>query len=291
MEKQGLIEKAAAKEGVKDLKVNWRAFSSGGASTDALLSGNIQVVNSGVGNMLLLWDRTKGRVKGITTNSALPVSLVTRNPKIKTLKDFGPKDKIAVPTVRISTQAILLQMACEETFGKDQWAKLDVNTVQLGHPDAAAMLANPNGEITSHFGAPPYDYKESQTVPNAHVILRSNDIIKGGLSQSTLFTTTEFAKANPKIIQAILTASRQAIDYIKANPEKSVNIYRELSGDKTTTAEIMKMLKQPGMMDFQMAPAGSMKFAQHMYKVGILKTLPQKWTDYFLPVSAQLGGS
>ena len=291
MEKQGLIEKAAAAEGIKDLKINWRSFSSGGASTDALLSGNVQIVNSGLGNLLLLWDRTKGQVKGITTNSALPLTLVSRDPKIKTLKDFGPKDKIAVPTVRISTQAILLQMACEKVFGKDNWAKLDVNTVQLGHPDAAAMLANPKGEISSHFAAPPYDYKELKTVPNAHVILRSNDVIDGGLSQSTLFTTTKFADANPKIIKAVLTASKEAIDYIKANTEKSVEIYREISGDKTSVPELLDMLKQPGMMDFQMAPAGSMKFAEHMHKVGILKTMPKKWTDYFLPASASLNGN
>jgi NitT/TauT family transport system substrate-binding protein len=291
MEKQHLIEKAAAKEGVADLKVHWRSFSSGGASTDALLSGNVEVVNSGLGNLLLLWDRTKGRIKGITTNSALPLTLVSRDPKIKTLKDFGPKDKIAVPTVRISTQAILLQMACEKEFGESQWSRLDANTVQLGHPDAAAMLANPNGEISSHFAAPPYDYKELKTVPNAHIILRSNDIIDGGLSQSTLFTTTGFAQSNPRIIKAILAASQQAIDYIKGNTESSVEIYREISGDKTSAKELLDMLRQPGMMAFQMAPAGSMKFARHMHKVGILKTLPAKWTDYFLPASSALNGN
>lgn len=291
MQKQELIEKSAAKEGVKNLKVNWRSFSSGGASTDALLSDNVEIVNSGLGNLLLLWDRTKGKVKGITTNSALPLALVSRDPKIQTLKDYGPKDKIAVPTVRVSTQAILLQMAAEKEFGPGNWAKLDVNTVQLGHPDAAAMLANPSGEISSHFAAPPYIYKELKTVPNAHVILRSNDIIEGGLSQSTLFTTTKFAEANPKIIKAVLAASKEAIDFIKANPEKSVDIYREISGDQTSAAELLDMLKQPGMMDFQMAPAGSMKFAEHMTKVGILKTKPAKWTDYFLPESAGLNGN
>lgn len=291
MQKQELIEKKAAEQGVKDLKVNWRSFSGGGAATDALLSDNVEIVNSGVGNLLLLWDRTKGKVKGITTHSALPLALVSRDPNIKSLKDFGPKDKIAVPTVRVSTQAILLQMAAEKEFGADNWSKLDANTVQLGHPDAAAMLANPNGEISTHFAAPPFYYKELKTIPNAHVILRSNDIIDGGLSQSTLFTTTKFAEANPKIIQAVLDASKDAIAFIKANPEKSVEIYREISGDKTSSEELLDMLKQPGMMDFQMAPAGSMKFAEHMTKVGILKTKPEKWTDYFLPQSAALNGS
>ncbi len=291
MQKQHLIEKYAAQNGVKDLKVNWRSFSSGGASTDALLSDNVEIVNSGVGNLLLLWDRTKGKVKGITTNSALPLALVTRDPKIKSIKDFGPKDKIAVPTVRVSTQAILLQMAAEKEWGPDNWSKLDANTVQLGHPDAAAMLANPNGEISTHFAAPPYYYKELKTVPNAHVLLRSNDIIDGGLSQSTLFTTTKFAEANPVIIKAVLAASKEAIGFIKEHTPEAVDIYREISGDKTSREELLDMLKQPGMMDFQMAPAGSMKFAKHMVKVGILKTEPKAWTDYFLPESANLNGS
>ncbi|MBV2181004.1 MAG: ABC transporter substrate-binding protein [Castellaniella sp.] len=291
MEKQGLIEKAAAQEGVTGLKVNWRSFSGGGAATDALLSGNVQIVNSGLGNMLLLWDRTKGQVKGIATNSALPEDLVTRNPKIHSLKDYGPKDKIAVPTVRVSTQALLLQMAAAQIFGPDQWSRLDANTVQMGHPDAAAMLANANGEVGSHFGAPPYSYRELKTVPNAHVVIRSTDIVKGGLSQSTLFTTTKFADANPKIIQAVLTASQQAIDYIKAHTRESVDIYRELSGDKTSPEELMDLLAQPGMMDYTTQPLGSMKFAEHMHKVGILKTMPTKWTDYFLPASASLNGN
>ena len=88
-----------------------------------------------------------------------------------------------------------------------------------------------------------------------------------------------------------MTASAQAIDYIKAHTPEAVDIYRELSGDKTSQADLLAMLKQPGMMDFQLAPAGSMKFAAHMHKVGILKTMPKQWTDYFLPVSASLKGN
>ena len=106
MEKQRLIEMHAAALGVPDLKVNWLLLSGGGSQTDQLLAGNVDVVNTGVGNLLLLWDRTNGGLKGIVANSALPLTLVTRNPNIKTLKDFGPADKIAVPTIKVSTQAI-----------------------------------------------------------------------------------------------------------------------------------------------------------------------------------------
>jgi NitT/TauT family transport system substrate-binding protein len=291
MERQRLIEKHAAALGVPDLKVNWLLLSGGGNQTDQLLAGNVDIVNTGVGNLLLLWDRTKGGVKGIVANSALPLTLVTRNPSIKTLKDFGPADKIAVPTIKVSTQAILLQMACEKTFGPDQTTRLDANTVQLGHPDAAIALSNPQHEITSHFGAPPFPYIELKTVAGAHVVVTSPEIIGGPLTQSQFFTTTKFAEANPKVVAAIKAASLEAIEYIRKDTRGSVEIYREVMHDKTSAEELLEMLKQPGMMDWIAAPQGTMKFAAHLYKVGTLKTMPKSWTEYYLPIAHDLPGN
>src|SRR5438445_6741861 len=147
IEKQKLIEKHAAALGVPGITTKWITFSGGGAQTDALLAGGVDILNTGTGNLLLLWDRTRGGVKGIVACSAQPMLLISRDPNIKTLKDFGPNDKIAVPTVKISTQAIVLQIAAAEMFGADQWSKLDANTVQLGHPDAYAALSNPKHEV------------------------------------------------------------------------------------------------------------------------------------------------
>jgi NitT/TauT family transport system substrate-binding protein len=291
MEKQQLIEKEAAKLGIPNLKVTWASLSGGGAQTDALLSGNVDIVNTGVGNLLLLWDRTKGGVKGIVANSALPLTLVTRNPNIRTLKDYTANDRIAVPTLKVSTQAILLQMASEKTFGPGETTKLDANAVQLGHPDAAIMMSNPQGEVTSHFAAPPYDYYELKTVKGAHVVLSSPDIIGGPLTQSQFFTTTKFADANPKVIAAIKAATFAAIDFIRKDTPAAVAIYRDVTKDKMSADDILDMLKQPGMMEWTAAPQGTMKFAAHLYKVGTLKTMPKAWTDYYLSTVADLPGN
>lgn len=291
IERQKLIEKHAERLGVPGLKVNWVNFSSGGAATDALLSGGVDLVNTGVGNMLLLWDRTKGGVKGIISTSAQPLELLTRNPNIKTLKDFGPADRIAVPTIKVSTQAILLQMAVAQAYGQDQYAKLDANTVQMGHPDAAIALANLQHELTSHFSAPPFLYFEKKGHPEVHVVLRSPDIIGGPLSQAQFFTTTKFADANPKLIEAVKAATLEAIDYIKGDLPGAVAIYKEINNDKTSTEELLELFKQPGMTDYIAAPQGTMKFAEHLYKIGTLKTMPQAWTDYYLPIAKDLGGS
>src|SRR3954453_16810142 len=217
MEKQKLIEKHAASLGISGVTTKWINLSGGGAQTDALLAGGVDILNTGTGNLLLLWDRTRGGVKGIVATSAQPMTLISRDANIKSLKDFGPNDKIAVPTVKISTQAIVLQIAAADMFGADQWLKLDANTVQLGHPDAYAAMANPQHEVRSHFTIPPYTFLELKNLPGAHAVLSSPDVMGGPLSQAQFFTTTKFADANPKIVEAVRAATKEAHDLIRSD--------------------------------------------------------------------------
>jgi NitT/TauT family transport system substrate-binding protein len=291
IEKQKLIEKHAAALGVPGVTTKWITFSGGGAQTDALLAGSVDILNTGTGNLLLLWDRTRGGVKGIVATSAQPMTLISRDPNIKSLRDFGPTDKIAVPTVKISTQAIVLQIAAAEAFGADQWSKLDPNTVQLGHPDAYAALSNSQHEVRNHFSIPPYTFLEMKNVPGAHVVLSSPDVMGGPLSQAQFFTTTKFADANPKIVQAVRDATKEAQDLIRDDTKTAVEIYKEITGDKTSTEDLLAWLKEPGMMEWNLEPQGTMKFATHLFKTGTLKSQPKAWTDYYLPVAHDLKGS
>jgi NitT/TauT family transport system substrate-binding protein len=291
MEKNKLIEKHAAAFGVPGVTTKWLTLSGGGAQTDALLAGGVDILNTGTGNLLLLWDRTRGGVKGIVATSAQPMTLISRDANIKSLKDIGPNDKIAVPTVKVSTQAIVLQIAAAELFGADQWSKLDANTVQLGHPDAYVAMSNSQHEVRNHFAIPPFTFLELKSVPGAHVVLRSPDVMGGPLSQAQFFTTTKFADANPKIIQAVRDATKEAQDLIRSDTKAAVEIYKEITGDKTSIEDLLAWLKEPGMMEWNLQPQGTMKFAAHLHKVGTLKTLPKAWTEYYLPVAHDLKGN
>ncbi|MBI3506303.1 MAG: ABC transporter substrate-binding protein [Proteobacteria bacterium] len=289
MEARKMVEGQAAKAGVANLKVNWLILAGGGAQTDALLSGNVDVVNTGTGNLLLLWDRTRGRVRGIVASSAQPVLLLSREARIKSLSDIRPTDKIAVPTVGVSTQAILLQMAAAKMFGDANVNRFDQNTVQLSHPDAMALVLGGAGEVASHFSAPPFQYLA--IAKGLHIVANSKDIIGGPLSQAQFFTTTQYADANPVVVKALRAATAEAIAFIKANPRDALVIYKEITGDKAELDDLVKILAQPDMMDFIMEPQGTMKFAEHLFKIGTLKTMPKAWTDYYLPTSADLKGN
>jgi NitT/TauT family transport system substrate-binding protein len=291
IEKRGLIEKHAERLGVRAPKVTWVNFAGGGAQQDALLSGSVDMINTGTGNLLLLWDRTRGGVKGIAASSAQPLGLVTREDRIRTLEDFRPGDKIAVPTVRVSTQAILLQMAAARLYGAARVGHFDDLTVQLSHPDAYIALRNPTHEVRSHFAAPPFQFYALKNVPGARQIANSAEIIGGPLSQGQFFATTRFADANPAFVRAVRAAAEEAKAAIESETRACVEIYREVTGDRTDTGEIMDLLAQPGMMEWNIYPQGTMKFAAHLVAIGTLRTTPASWRDYYLPVAHDLPGS
>ena len=111
MEHQQLIEKHAKALGIPDLNVSWMTLNGPAAVNDALISGNIDIATGGVPGLLVLWARTKGtpqEVRGISALSSQPFLLNSRDPGIKTVQDFKDADRIAVPAIKVSVQAITL---------------------------------------------------------------------------------------------------------------------------------------------------------------------------------------
>jgi NitT/TauT family transport system substrate-binding protein len=289
MEEGKLVEKHAKAAGLTDFKTNWITLMGGGAATDALLSGNVDMVTSGVGNLLTLWDKTKGEVKAVSAASAVPMILFSRNPKVKMLKDFSDADKIAVPTIKVSTQATVLQMACEKEFGPENRTKLDSLTVAMAHPDAAVAVSNPAHELNAHFSAPPYQAAQSKN-PLLHPVLVSADVIGGPMTNAVVFGTTKFHDANPKIVAAFIAALNEANAMIKDDPRGAAEIYLKATKEKFTVDELVEIMKTPA-TEYSATPFNTMKFADHMFKVGTLKTKPASWKDYFFPESYALPGS
>src|SRR5262245_24324030 len=225
MEQHKLVEKHASLIGLPELKVAWVTIMSGGANNDALLSGSVHITTSGVTNMLLLWGKTNGDVKAIIGVSGLPFKLVTRDPNIKTIKDYGPNDRIAVPTVRQSIQSITLGIALVKAYGDDKAGeKLLPNQVTMGHPDALAALLNPQHEVASHFASSPFQEIELKT-PGVHVVLESRDALGGDCHVSLAYATSKFYNENPKAVRAFLAAYEEAVGMIKADPKRSAETY------------------------------------------------------------------
>jgi NitT/TauT family transport system substrate-binding protein len=288
LEQEHLFEKEAKKRGLGDVKVTWLTFNSGGAGVDALLSGNVDFVTSGATNLLTAWSASGGQVKGVAGNGALPMMLLSRDPNVKTIGDIGPSDKIAVPTVRVSTQALVLQMAASKQWGDAEAHKLDQYTVALGHPDALIALQS-GKDVNAHFSLPPYQYEELK-IPGVHLVLNSVDILGGPASNGVTFSTTKFHDANPKIVAAFVAAITEATNLINTNKRRAAEIYLEQTKEKISVDDLVKIISLPNFV-YSPAPLRTMLFADLMYRTGTIKNKPTSWKDYFFPEVQDLKGS
>ncbi len=198
---QHFIEKRAEAAGLKDLKVSWARLGGGAATNDALLSGSVEFASAGLGPLLTLWDKTRSNlgVRGVAALDASAVFLNVNRPEIKTLADLKDTDRIALPAVKVSHQAILLQMAAAQAFGAEHYDRFDKLTVTLAHPDALTALLSNRTEITGHFGNSPFIYQELDD-PHVHRLLSSEDILGGPGTITSVFTTAKVRSENPSSI-------------------------------------------------------------------------------------------
>ena len=137
--------------------------------------------------------RALTRPTGVSAMTTYPLYLITRNPAVMSIKDFGANDKIAVPSIKISTQAIMLQMAASKAFGDKDFSRLDPLTVSLSHPDAMVALMNNTGGVNAHFGTSPFSEQEMK-FPGARLLTTSYEILGGRASALVVGSLTSSSR-------------------------------------------------------------------------------------------------
>ncbi len=292
MEQQKLVEKRAAAAGLGDVKVTYPVIDGGNVINDAMLAGSLDIATGGVPGFLTLWDKSRriaGReVQGLSGIGGGSVWLVTRNPHVKTLADFTEKDRIAVPGIKVSFVAVVLQMAAARAFGRENYARLDPLTVGISHPDALAAMLSGKTEITAHFSSPPFSYIENDQ-PGFHRVVNSADIL-GPLTIIMSYATRRFYEANPKLSAAFVAAVDDAAQFIAADKRAAARIYLDIGKLKTSEDEILRILDDPETR-YTAAPNGVMSYADFMADIGTIKLKPADWKELFFPPVHGLPGS
>src|SRR5262249_32616622 len=125
MEAEGLLQKEAAAAGLGDVSVEFLLIDGGNHINDAVLAGSVDIAATGTGGFLTLWAKTKGTPKleviALGGSAAGGMIMTSRNPAMQTLRDVSEKDRIAVPGIKTSLGAIILQMAVAKEFGDREY--------------------------------------------------------------------------------------------------------------------------------------------------------------------------
>ena len=290
MQEKKLLEAEGKKLGL-DLSTEWVRFTGGPPMNEALISGNLDFASGGVGPLVTVWARTQSniKVKGIAALNAMPLYLTTINPNVKTIKDFTDKDRIALPAVRVSIQAVVLQMAAEKAFGPGQEHKLDSLTVSLSHPDGLAQMMSGKSEITGHFSSAPFQYIELAD-KRVHRVLNSYDVIGGPHTFNVVWAGAKVYQGDPKLVKAFLAALGDAMADIKADPHAAAELWVKADKSKIPVAEAEKIIRDPE-NQWTMTPLRTMAFADYMARVKMVPVKPASWKDMFIDDVHNLPGS
>lgn len=289
MQKEQLIEKNAAKAGLTGIKVNWAKMAGPSVMNDGLISGNLHFAAQGAPSLITLWDKTHGAIKGVAAMTTYPLYLVTRDPNVKKLSDFTDKDKIAVPSVKISTQAIMLQMAAAKEFGEKNYTKLDPLTISLSHPDATLAFIGNTAGVNTHFSTSPF-YEQEIKVPGAHLITTSYEILGGPATALVMTSSAKFREANPKAYRAVYDALSEAIAIINKDKTAAAKLYLEEAHDtKNSVNDIVSMISDKDYA-FTLKTDKVFATAQFMAKIGSIKQTPAAIGDLFFPENAAQKG-
>ncbi|HUI13821.1 MAG TPA: ABC transporter substrate-binding protein [Xanthobacteraceae bacterium] len=278
----GILQQEATKLGLGKVDATVKTLSGPAPVIDALLSGSADYGTAALPSLLTLWDKTHGtpnEVRAVGTVSNGAMVLYTINPNVKTIADFTEKDRIAVPSVRISFNAMMLEMAAEKIWNDPH--RLDHLTVGLGHPDAVAALAAGYGKatITAHIAVQPFTSRGLK-LPGAHVVADSREVFGGPLTQITLLATKQTKEKNPTLFKAVANALNESIKVANADKRAAAILWKKAQNASESVDDLVTLLDDPG-FEFTSEPHRIAFFAAFLNRIGSMKAKVADWKDLF----------
>jgi NitT/TauT family transport system substrate-binding protein len=205
--------------------------------------------------------------------------LYTINPNVKTIADFTDKDRIAVPSVRISFNAMMLEMAAEKLWNDPH--RLDRLTVGLGHADAVAALSAGYGSatVTAHIAVQPFTDRGLK-LPGAHVVADSREVFGGPLTQVTLLAAKQTRDKDPTLFKAVGNALEASIKMCNADKPAAAALWKKAQNASESVDELLALLDDPG-FEFTSQPHRIAYFAAFLQRVGNMKSKVGDWKELF----------
>jgi NitT/TauT family transport system substrate-binding protein len=292
IEHEHLIQKHAAALGIPEVNVSAVRFNGPASMNDALLSDSVDIVGGSPNGMFTLWAKARGtpqEVRAITALVTLPYMITSNDPDIKTIADLGKCKRIPVPSVRVSSPAITLQMAAARLYGIKDYARFDAATITMSPADATIALLTSSGEVNCSMALPPYLQQQLEH-PNIHAIASSFDLAGGPTTYTVAYTSVRFHDRNPKLYQAVYEALVEATELVRKDIPTASRYWIEDSESKLTVDFVAAAGSGPD-TEWTTVPLDTLKQAAFMAEIGTIKVKPASWKDYFFPEAYGLPGS
>jgi NitT/TauT family transport system substrate-binding protein len=254
-------------------KLQVSTFNAGPAAIEALKSGAIDATFVGPGPATNAYVNSGGLALTIVAGAATGGSSLVVAPSIRSAADLRGK-KVSSPQLG-NTQDIALRY----------WLKQHGLKTDLQGGGDVSVLPQANSQIVDAFkqkliaGAwVPEPYATELVQAGGKVLVDERDLWPGKKFATTVLAVgTDFLRAQPQTVKALLSGDLDAVDFIAKDPAKAqqdvAGVIAKISGKPMKQSVIVAAWKQLG---FTSDPVTSsiLAGAQHAYQVGVLTQVP-----------------
>ena len=277
-----LIEKYAPECSVTETR-----FASGADVRSALIAGRLEVGISGFAPFIKGWSKG-APTKTCDVMTSYKHELLTYHTDLKDIHGFVKLAKskagfkIACPAPG-SSNHIALQWHLKNN-GYDA-KTLDIFVVKMKHPISYQSLVTK--QVDAHITSPPFAVLEKEKGMKSLAGLWPNP--GGWMPNAQVVVNTDWAKANPKIYQAVVKAYNEAAAWATKNPRKAAEIIAPTL--KMSVEDTMKQLRTEARFDVSEYNIEEqlLRYSAFMHEVGLIKRMPKKLSDFAMPELVKAG--
>ncbi|GCE30025.1 nitrate ABC transporter substrate-binding protein [Dictyobacter alpinus] len=261
--------------------IEWKIVNSGSAVREAILSGQGQLGSLGISPFLVGWDRGMDW-KVLLATSRSDTWLVAKNPRIKSLKDFGPGDKIGV-VAPDAQQAIVLRKAAEQQLGNAH--ALDKNLVAIGSVDGEQALLS--GQLAANFAGSPF--QEREVAAGGHIVLHTNQPF-GPVGTGLIVLPQSFYNQYPEFSKTVYKDLQSVTTYVTNHHQEAAEYLAQDAGSGGRgSVKQFKTLIDNKSLAFETTPSGLIAYANFMKATGFISKVPGSVNDLELPTVSGTG--
>jgi NitT/TauT family transport system substrate-binding protein len=264
--------------------VKTTVYTSGTQETTAILAGQIDAAYVGPNPAINAWQKSNGTAIKIVSGAATGGASIVVQPSVASAAALKGKS-VATPSLGNTQDVAARYWLKQQGLTTSTTGGGDV-AIKPTAPNSAAVLEFKSGQIAGASEPAPYDV---QMVQDGGKVLLSEPGVT-----TVLMVTQSFLSAHPDIVNDLLKANLDALNYIKSSPDKAEQVANDELAAYTGKPLSSKVL-DPAFKEitFTADPdaASLTQDAQQATAVGLLKSVDLKGIFDLTPLNSLLSAA
>lgn len=206
-----------------DVKIEFRVFSYGAPENQAMAAGELQMASAGMGPAIVASARLPAKLLAISVLEQTAI-LVPKDAGIASISDLKGK-RVAFPGEGSQQYPLLIKALADAGM-----AVSDISLFKTKGSDIPTLLQQ--GSVDAGITWDPH-VSNALAAGHSKVLLKANKIMpikEDHYIGNGEYAREDFIAARPALVQDLVTANVQAIDYILKDPKGAAKLWSEQIG-------------------------------------------------------------